>query len=152
MLCAILAPLSFSFWFLLSLFFFSISFSSLSFSSISFSSLSFSSLSFSSLSFFPRWKLVLTSYVSNTWNAQTRRYVCTVPEWGAWCPEGCGALANKLLPFQLSLLLLPCTQLTFHLAGDPRPRLFHSAREDSIQVIGSITAQLKNVFPITQLE
>ena len=43
-------------------------------------------------------------------------------------------------------------QLTFNLAGDPRPRLFHSARADSVQIIGLITAQLKNVFPITQLE
>ena len=43
-------------------------------------------------------------------------------------------------------------QLTFHLAGDPRPRLFHSVRVDTVQIAGLITAQLKNVFPVTQLE
>ena len=43
-------------------------------------------------------------------------------------------------------------QLTFHLAGDPRPRLFHSVRVDTVQISGLITAQLKNVFPVTQLE
>ena len=43
-------------------------------------------------------------------------------------------------------------QLTFHLAGDPRPRMFHSARRDTVQITGLITAQLKNVFPVTQLE
>ncbi len=43
------------------------------------------------------------------------------------------------------------SQLTFQLPGE-KPREFHSTRRDSVEIIGLITAQLKNVFPITQLE
>ena len=59
----------------------------------------------------------------------------------------------KVLAFQcIHFFVAMDTQLTFHLAGDPRPRVFHSARGDTIQITGLITAQLKNVFPVTQLE
>ena len=42
-------------------------------------------------------------------------------------------------------------QLKFELPGE-KPKEFHSSRRDSVEVIGLITAQLKNVFPITPLE
>ena len=43
-------------------------------------------------------------------------------------------------------------QLTFHLSREPRPLKFHLERKDSVEILGLITAQLKNVFPVTSLE
>lgn len=61
---------------------------------------------------------------------------------------------------QLSLLIVifppplyfPPPQLMFHLSGETKPRELHSSRQDSVEIISLITAQLKNVFPKTPLE
>ena len=43
-------------------------------------------------------------------------------------------------------------QLVFHLSTDPRPREFHVSKTDAVEITSLITAQFKNVFPITPLE
>ncbi|CAI8056021.1 F-actin-uncapping protein LRRC16A [Geodia barretti] len=54
----------------------------------------------------------------------------------------------------LKIQKVECTTktLTFHLSREPRPLKFHLDKKDSVEVLGLITAQLKNVFPVTPLE
>jgi hypothetical protein len=49
---------------------------------------------------------------------------------------------------------LECTEktLTFHLSRETRSLRFHLDKKDSVEIMGLITAQLKNVFPVTPLE
>ncbi len=49
-------------------------------------------------------------------------------------------------------LLLFVFQLSVQLLGESRLREFVVPRQDSVEIVGLITAQIKNVFPITALE
>ena len=83
---------------------------------------------------FPSSKPASTFYKFGRCSVQVTRWMCCNVKWRA------------------HYYVLVVLQLTFYLSGEAKPRELLASKQDSVEVMSLITAQLKNVFPKTPLE